>query len=56
MKLVRAQVPGEIVAVDFIRIHDRWVYRFQIVASDGRRKIVDVDASAGAVMHGEHGD
>ncbi|MEI9413451.1 PepSY domain-containing protein [Mesorhizobium sp. Cs1321R2N1] len=56
MSVVHAQVPGDIVAVDFIRIDDTWVYRFQVVASDGRRRIVDVDAGAGAVMHGKHGD
>jgi uncharacterized membrane protein YkoI len=54
--VVRAKAPGEIVAVDFIRMGDRWVYRFQIVATDGRRRIVDVDAGAGVLMRGEGGD
>jgi uncharacterized membrane protein YkoI len=50
MGAVRAQTPGDIVAVDFLRKGSRWIYRFQIVASDGRRRIVDVDAGEGAVL------
>lgn len=50
MGVVRAQAPGDIVAVDFIKIGDRWIYRFQIVASDGRRRIFDVDAGEGVVL------
>jgi uncharacterized membrane protein YkoI len=56
LSVVHAKAPGEIVAVDFIRIGDRWVYRFQIIAADGRRKVVDVDAGAGVLMRGEGGD
>ncbi|MGX8009981.1 PepSY domain-containing protein [Mesorhizobium sp. ORM8.1] len=48
--LVQAEAPGDIVAVDFIRIGNRWVYRFQVVAADGRRRIVDVDAGSGILM------
>ena len=29
---------------------NRWVYRFQVVGADGRRRTVDVDAGAGVVM------
>jgi len=54
--VVRAAAPGDIVAVDFIRIGERWVYRFQVVAADGRRRIVDVDAGAGVLMRGEGGE
>ncbi|RAZ91101.1 hypothetical protein DPM33_12140 [Mesorhizobium hawassense] len=53
MAIVRAKAPGEIVAVDLIRAGDRWVYRFQVVAADGRRRIVDVDAGAGGVLGDE---
>jgi uncharacterized membrane protein YkoI len=49
--LIRAQAPGDVVAVDLVRAGDKWIYRFQVVGSDGRRKIVDVDARAGIVMH-----
>lgn len=56
LSVVRAQAPGDIVAVDFIRLGGRWVYRFQIVDADGRRRIVDVDAGAGTLMRGEGGD
>jgi len=54
--VVQADAPGDIVAVDFIRMGDRWVYRFQVVAPDGRRRIVDVDAGAGVLMRGRGGD
>jgi uncharacterized membrane protein YkoI len=56
LRVVHAKAPGDIVAVDFIRIRDRWVYRFQIVTADGRRRVVDVDAGAGALMRGEGGE
>ncbi|UDL87276.1 hypothetical protein LGH82_18965 [Mesorhizobium sp. PAMC28654] len=54
--VVRAEAPGDIVAIDFIRIGARWVYRFQVVDTDGRRRIVDVDAGAGVLMRGRGGD
>ena len=54
--VVHADAPGDIVAVDFIRLGNRWVYRFQVVAPDGRRRIVDVDAGAGVLMRGRGGD
>jgi len=53
MAIVRAKAPGEIVAVDLIRAGDKWIYRFQVVAADGRRRIVDVDAGAGGVLRSE---
>lgn len=53
MAVVRAKAPGEIVAVDLIRAGGKWIYRFQVVAADGRRRIVDVDAGAGGVLSGE---
>lgn len=56
LAVVRAEAPGDIVAVDFIRMGDRWVYRFQVVAADGRRTIVDVDAGAGVLMRSRGGN
>ncbi|WP_292064892.1 PepSY domain-containing protein [Mesorhizobium sp.] len=53
LSVVRAKAPGDIVAVDLIRVGGKWVYRVQVVAADGRRRIVDVDAGAGAVLGGE---
>jgi uncharacterized membrane protein YkoI len=53
MAIVRAKAPGEIVGVDLIRAGGKWVYRFQVVAADGRRRIVDVDAGSGGVSGGE---
>ncbi|TGQ35587.1 MULTISPECIES: PepSY domain-containing protein [unclassified Mesorhizobium] len=56
LDIVRAQAPGDIIAVDLIRKSNKWVYRFQIVATDGRRTIVDVDAGAGVIMRDGEGD
>jgi uncharacterized membrane protein YkoI len=56
LDIVRAQAPGDIVAVDLIRKADKWVYRFQVVGVDGRRKTVDVDAGAGVIMRDGEGD
>ncbi|WP_225248324.1 PepSY domain-containing protein [Mesorhizobium sp. J8] len=53
LAVVRAKAPGEIVAVDLIRTGGKWVYRFQVIAADGRRRIVDVDAGVGGVSSGE---
>lgn len=54
--VVHAAAPGDIVAVDFIRVGGRWVYRFQIIAADGHRRVVHVDAGAGVLMRGEDGE
>ncbi|PWJ84354.1 putative membrane protein YkoI [Mesorhizobium loti] len=56
LDIVRAQAPGDIVAVDLIRQANKWVYRFQVVDADGRRKTVDVDAGAGVIMRDGEGD
>jgi uncharacterized membrane protein YkoI len=56
LDIVRMQAPGDIVAVDLIRTAKKWVYRFQVVAADGRRKTVDVDAGEGAIMRDGEGD
>ncbi|WP_245463486.1 MULTISPECIES: PepSY domain-containing protein [unclassified Mesorhizobium] len=53
MAIVRAKAPGEIVSVDLIRAEGKWIYRFQVVAADGRRRIVDVDAEVGGVKGDE---
>ena len=55
MAIVRTEAPGEIVSVDLIRAGGKWIYRFQVVAADGRRRIVDVDAGAGGVLGDEGG-
>ncbi|RWH66320.1 PepSY domain-containing protein [Mesorhizobium sp.] len=55
MTIVRAKAPGEIVSVDLIRVEGKWIYRFQVVSADGRRRIVDVDAGAGGVLGDEGG-
>jgi uncharacterized membrane protein YkoI len=56
LSVVHAEVPGDIVAVDFIRLGGRWIYRFQIVAADGHRRIVDADAGTGVLLRSRDGD
>ena len=56
LDVVRAKAPGDVVAVDLIRKANKWVYRFQVVGPDGRRKTVDVDAGAGVIMRDGEGD
>ena len=48
--IVEALDPGDVVSVDLLRLSDKWVYRLQIIASDGRRATVDVDAGAGSLV------
>jgi len=35
---------GEVVGVDLVQLGGNWVYRFQVIAPDGRRDLVDIDA------------
>jgi uncharacterized membrane protein YkoI len=56
LRVVRAEAPGDIVGIDFIRIGERWVYRFQVITANGRRRVVDVDAGAGMLIRGEGGN
>jgi uncharacterized membrane protein YkoI len=37
---------GDVVGIELVRIADRWVYRFQVVAADGHRSIIEVDAGS----------
>src|SRR6476619_3941246 len=56
LRVVHAAAPGDIVDVDFIQLRGRWVYRFQIIAADGRRRVIDVDAGEGVLLGGKDGD
>ncbi len=52
LDVVRAKAPGDVVAVDLVRLGNKWIYRLQVIDADGRRRIVDVDAGAGVVVRG----
>lgn len=56
LRIVSEHAPGDVVGVDLVRQGDRWIYRFQIVAFDGRRLTLDVDARAATVMRDGAGD
>jgi uncharacterized membrane protein YkoI len=43
---LKRETPGDVVGVGLIRAGDRWVYRFQVIAGDGHRSIIDVDAGS----------
>jgi uncharacterized membrane protein YkoI len=51
MRAISARVPGEIVGVSLVEVDEHWVYRFQIVAPDGKRSTVDVDADSRLSHH-----
>jgi uncharacterized membrane protein YkoI len=53
---VAAQAPGDVVGVEIVRAGARWVYRVQVVAADGQRRTIDVDAGAGVVLPDGDGD
>ncbi|HZP20755.1 MAG TPA: PepSY domain-containing protein [Bauldia sp.] len=50
------RMPGDVVAVDLVRVGGRWVYRFQVVGPDGRRATVDLDAGPPGAATGGEGD
>lgn len=56
LRIMGKDTRGEVVAVDLILRGNKWIYRFQIVATNGHRTTVDVDAGAGAVIRGEGDD
>lgn len=56
LHVVGQQTPGQVVAVDLVKLNNRWVYRFQIVTADGRRQFVNVDAGAATLIHNGDND
>ncbi len=50
LAVVRAETTGEVITVELIRLDDRWVYRFQVLAADGRRTTVDADAVSATII------
>jgi uncharacterized membrane protein YkoI len=52
---VKAATPGDVLTVGLVHLGDRWVYRFQIVAPDGRRTTVDADARTATIVPGGSG-
>ena len=50
LSIVRAAAPGDIVAVEFSQLGDKWIYQFQVVRPDGHREMVEVDASSAMII------
>ncbi len=49
---VTQRVPGDVVAVDLLQDQDdHWIYVVQVVTADGRRVIVNVDATDAAILN-----
>jgi uncharacterized membrane protein YkoI len=46
LQSISRSIDGEVVSVELTQINNRWVYRLQIVAPDGRRTFVDIEANA----------
>ncbi|MEO8756588.1 MAG: PepSY domain-containing protein [Devosia sp.] len=56
MAQLKKDVPGDIVSIELIQTKGQWVYRFQVVAADGHRSVVDIDAGPAAAASGDGGD
>jgi uncharacterized membrane protein YkoI len=56
LRMVREQAPGDVVAIDLVYLGERWIYRFQIVATDGRRVTLSVDAATATLLHNGAGN
>jgi len=49
---VGQRVPGDVVAVDLIQDQDdHWIYVVQVVTADGRRIVVDVNATDASILN-----
>jgi hypothetical protein len=49
LQMVQAELGGEVVSVDLERKNGDWLYEFRVIAPDGRRREIYVDALSGAV-------
>ncbi len=49
---VARRVPGDVVAIDLVQNQDdHWIYVVQVVTPDGRRVVVNVDATNAAILN-----
>lgn len=46
---LRDRFPGEVVKVKLEREHDKWVYEFRVIDSQGRLREISVNAASGAI-------
>ena len=44
LRALQQDVQGDVVAVELLQVSGTWTYRFQVIAPDGRRQTVDIDA------------
>jgi uncharacterized membrane protein YkoI len=56
MKAVQAEVPGEVLEVEFEAEHGAHVYEFKILRSDGKVQEVEADAATGKITKIEDDD
>lgn len=47
--------PGQVLEAELEREHGRWVYEIRLLAADGRRRRLEVDAASGRVLDPERG-
>ena len=50
LERLQAQIPGEVVGIEFEREHGRWFYEVKIIDNSGRLLEVYMDAQTGAVL------
>jgi uncharacterized membrane protein YkoI len=56
LKAVQAEVPGEVLEVEFEAEHGTHVYEFKILRSDGKVQEVEADAATGKITKIEDDD
>ena len=47
---IHDRVPGTITEVELERKHDRWIYEVDVLANDGRKVELKVDAITGSIL------
>ncbi|GJE57632.1 MULTISPECIES: PepSY domain-containing protein [Methylobacterium] len=52
----RKAVPGDVVALELKRKHGSWLYEIKILAAEGKRREVKVDAKSLAILGQEDDD
>ncbi len=50
LERLQAQVPGEVIGIEFERKHGRWMYEFKVIDGRGRLLEVYVDAHTGELL------
>ena len=50
LRHLRAQMPGDVVAIEYEYEFERWVYEFKVIDPQGRLRKVHLDAASGELI------